>query len=285
MNFLYWNMHGKPLDDLVVSLAHEHDLDVIILSESALSLPRVLTTLNSPVRRKYRLGYSPVDDPMIFMRLPRRCLKIARDSPGLSVRTLAPPLGPSILVVVVHLASKLYYDSDDQAQLATRLARDIDAEERKAGHRRTLVVGDLNMNPFEAGVVGCEGLNATMARNIAQKGSRTVAGQERAFFYNPMWGHFGDSSPGPPGTYYYAGSKPVTYYWNMFDQIMLRPELLGGFKNDTLEILTSAGGQNLLRASGVPDTSIGSDHLPVIFTLDLLKGLEHEHTEPMGQSS
>lgn len=30
-----------------------------------------------------------------------------------------------------------------------------------------------------------------------------IAAEERAFFYNPMWGCLGDRDPGPPGTYYY----------------------------------------------------------------------------------
>ena len=45
------------------------------------------------------------------------------------------------------------------------------------------------MNPFEAGVVGAAGLNATMARSQALKEFCTVRGRQYQFFYNPMWGH------------------------------------------------------------------------------------------------
>ena len=49
------------------------------------------------------------------------------------------------------------------------------------------------MNPFEHGVVAANGLNAVMARKVAARDTRTVLAHEYPFFYNPMWGHFGDA--------------------------------------------------------------------------------------------
>lgn len=273
MKFLYWNVNKKPIEDLVVALAHEHELDIIILSECAFSIPRLLEKINEPIRRKYSLPYSPVEDPVILIRLPRKLLKIRHDSPGVSVKNLVPLLGPDILIITLHLPSKLFYEKEDQAQYATRIARIIEEEEDKIGHRRTIVVGDLNMNPFEPGVVGSEGLHAIMTRNIAKKISRSVKEVERFFFYNPMWNHFGDSSHIPSGTYYYNGSKPINYYWNMFDQVLIRPDLLDYFNDDSLKILTNAGEINLLNPSGIPNKKIASDHLPITFNLDLIKGV------------
>ena len=44
------------------------------------------------------------------------------------------------------------------------------------------------------------------------------------FFYNPMWGHFGDALDGPPGSYYDARSEAVAYFWNVFDQVLIRTQ-------------------------------------------------------------
>ena len=41
--------------------------------------------------------------------------------------------------------------------------------ENKAGHKRTVLVGDLNMNPFETGLVTASGLNATMTRKLPRR--------------------------------------------------------------------------------------------------------------------
>lgn len=81
-----------------------------------------------------------------------------------------------------------------------------------------------------------------------------------------MWSLFGDGSPGPAGTYYYHNAQHTEYFWNMFDQVLIRPELLDSFKNEDLEIIDSDGSRSFLSANGLP---IASDHLPVFFRLNL----------------
>ena len=68
----------------------------------------------------------------------------------------------------------------------------IKRAEEKAGHRHTIVIGDLNMSPFEPGMVAANGFHAVSDKNIAAKGSRVVQGTEFDFFYNPMWSCLGD---------------------------------------------------------------------------------------------
>jgi hypothetical protein len=125
------------------------------------------------------------------------------------------------------------------------------------------------MNPFEPGVAAADAFHGVMSRRIAQKLVRTVKGEERRFFYNPMWTRFGDHALGPPGTYYYPSSGQVTFFWNMFDQVLLRPELLDCFRDEDLEVLTRAGSTDLLTPSATPDTDSASDHLPLLFQLHL----------------
>ena len=93
------------------------------------------------------------------------------------------------------------------------------------------------MNPFEDGMVSANGLHAVMSQGIAQRGSRTVQGKAYPFFYNPMWSYLGDASAGPPGTFYYENAQHKTFFWNMFDQILLRPDLLEFFAAENLQIV------------------------------------------------
>lgn len=149
----------------------------------------------------------------------------------------------------------------------------------KLGQERTILVGDLNQNPFEDGVVAGEGLNAAMTRDVVARLHRKVEEQHYSFFYNPMWGHLGDSThekfpPGtaghePAGTSYYSAGESRWYYWNMFDQVMLRPPLLSAFKNEDLKILSGADGITFLNKSGRPDKDRVSDHLPILFRIDI----------------
>ena len=55
----------------------------------------------------------------------------------------------------------------------------------------------------------------------------------------------------------------------MFDQVLIRPDLLDLFHTKDLKILSEAGGTSLLSGIGVPDKNSASDHLPILFKLTL----------------
>jgi hypothetical protein len=125
------------------------------------------------------------------------------------------------------------------------------------------------MNPFDAGVLEADCIHAIMDKRIAMKKSRKVDGVKRFFFYNPMWNFFGDEI-GSPGTYYYDRSgRQKNYYWNMFDQVLIRPGLINFWDSQKLAIVTKAGVFDLLKPSGIPDKKMYSDHLPIVFNLNL----------------
>ena len=121
------------------------------------------------------------------------------------------------------------------------------------------------MNPYEAGITG--GLKAVMTRTLALKGKDPVSGLD-THFYNPMWQHFGETNNTPAGTYYRIGSEDE-HYWHIFDQVLLRPALLPHYSDSHLQILASAGNISLLTREGVPRHEAVSDHLPILFRLDI----------------
>jgi len=187
----------------------------------------------------------------------------------MTVRHLKVPGLNDIFLACIHFPSKLYCDDASQAMECTAIAEIIRSVERRFGHERTVLVGDLNMNPFEDGVVSASGFHGVMARRVAEAGTRIVQGRKYPFFYNPMWACFGDRPSGPPGTYYYGGSTQKVLFWNMFDQVMIRPDLLPCFDNDSLQVLQSDGINSLLSSDGRPNINMASDHLPLVFGLNL----------------
>jgi exonuclease III len=178
-----------------------------------------------------------------------------------------------ILLAALHLPSKLHKTDSQEYQsfVASQVSEKIRKLELENGTSRTVLVGDLNMNPFEKGVASANGLHAVMTRDIARsrKGKRQVVREFYPFFYNPMWGRFGDTTEGPPGTYYRRGSEPTEYFWNTYDQVLIRPELLDSFDEKTVKVLTEFGGTRFLLNSGKPDHSRLSDHLPLLFALNI----------------
>jgi exonuclease III len=266
--FLFWNINRKPLAEVVADLADEHKADVIVLAECNIDPATMLMALNRGPGSGFHFPTSPNKSIKILTRFSRDFVRPVYDSDRLSVRRLNLPSRSELLLAALHFPSKLFMSDDDQVLECTALARTISDQEKRVGHQRTVLVGDFNMNPFESGMVGAAALHSVMSRQISSRGSRTVQGQEYPFFYNPMWNHLGDARSHTAGTYFWDNSKHVNYFWNAFDQVLLRPELAERFDPNGLKILTSVGDRSLVRPDGRPDNTNSSDHLPLVFELE-----------------
>jgi len=80
-----------------------------------------------------------------------------------------------------------------------------------------------------------------------------------------MWSRLGDESAGPAGTYFHRDSGVHSLFWNTFDQVLLRPDLLPFYRPDRLKVLARVGERELADEHGV-DHSV-SDHLPIFLEL------------------
>ncbi len=269
-SFLFWNINGKDLLPLITDLVWHNDVDVLMLAESRIEPGLLLDSLNRADGGGYQ--YFPgigCERIQVFARFPGDVLTPVEESERLTIRHLTPPGLTDIILAIVHYPSKLHWDDASQALECCELSRVLRELEVRLNHSRTILVGDLNMNPFEDGVVGANGLHGVMSRQIAGGGSREVQHRQYPFFYNPMWNLFGDETPGPPGTYYHANGTHKAFFWNMFDQVLVRPDLLDRFDARELRILDSANGFSLVGANGRPDGNRASDHLPLFFSIRL----------------
>jgi hypothetical protein len=267
---LFWNICKKPLIDEIVSLCHHHDVDILILAESAMLEVEILEALNTGTERLYLAPLNLSEKLFFFFRYPAESIASISDEGGVAIRKISPPIGCEFLLVALHLPSKLHRTEYDQAAEARRVAELIREAEEQVGHNRTIIIGDLNMNPFEDGVVGADGFHAVMTQNIALKRSRKVANQKRLYFYNPMWGRMGDfSTTEPPGTYYYSKSGYINYFWHTFDQVLLRPDLLDFFSQEDLSVIYEIGNKSLLTQKKIINKKSFSDHLPIKIKLKI----------------
>jgi endonuclease/exonuclease/phosphatase family metal-dependent hydrolase len=184
------------------------------------------------------------------------------------MRRVSLPGSEDFILVAAHLSSRLYKNLESQNTMCIEFANDVRGVEERCGIDRTVVIGDMNTNPFDSGMVAAFGLHGMMSQEQTKKRIRKVGGREYPLFYNPMWSFMGDLSKGPPGTYHYERSEQVNYGWNMFDQVLVRPSMIPRFDFECLEIVTSVGEESLLTKRGIPDKS-RSDHLPIVFGIKL----------------
>jgi hypothetical protein len=269
MTFLFWNLKRQPLSPRIARLAAAHEVDIIMLAECDIEPAAILAALNAGGGRRYCFPASESRKIRVFTRFAETQLVELYTNPvsRLSIRRVELDNGQPFLLADVHFPSRVNWDRDDQVLAATDLANDICQVEDEQGHQRTILVGDLNMNPFDPGVSGAHALHGVMTRAVAERVDREVQGKRWRLFYNPMWGCFGDRTPGPAGTYYLSSAKPLNYFWNLYDQVLVRPALMDAL--DELRILENDGERSLLTRHGLPQDTDGSDHLPILFRLNL----------------
>jgi exonuclease III len=159
----------------------------------------------------------------------------------------------------------------DRGQWAIDLAETIDLVETVLKcHDRTVLIGDLNMNPYDEGLTGGRTLHAVMTKELARKVHTWSGRERRKCFYNPMWSYFGDRSQGPPGTHYYRDAKALTNtFWHMYDQVLVRPSIMDFLVR--VEILSEDGENDFMTSRGVPRHSVLSDHLPLLVEFDFTR--------------
>jgi len=259
MKLLFWNVKQKLLTREIKWLCDAYDIDILILAENAIKDPDLLLALNENSGRTFIAPSNFSRRLSFYTRLYD--FKSVHDDHWGSIRKLSHPLGIEVLLVGVHIASKMYADQYDQMAIARKIADEIDRRERQFGYSRTIVIGDFNMNPFEIGIVSAEGFHGVMDKRIAQKQTRKVLGQQKKFFYNPMWSRLGDDSKGSAGTYFYNSSSTINYFWHTFDQVLIRPALLPGFDQSNLLVIDKIGQVDLIKNGKI--SKLASDHLPL----------------------
>ena len=268
MKIVFWNINKKNLTDELEELSQEIDPDILFLGESEISVGNTLLALN-----RYKTKYFYNEDLIctkikMFSKYDDRNVMPIKSNPRYTVREIIVPSYPIFNLMSLHFQSKVNWDSHDQAAHSMELNATINDFERKKGSKMTLVIGDFNMNPFDFGMVQTTGLHSVMSRDVALKQSRIVDGKQYPFFYNPMWSFYGEYGKGDVnGTIYNTLSKPINYFWNMFDQVLIRPDLIPYINEDELEIISQlSNNRSLLKKSNIIDNSI-SDHLPISVTI------------------
>jgi hypothetical protein len=270
LTVLFWTIGRRSLSRRTARIADRWRVDIVFLAECD-SPGWVTRRLNEAAGGARFFQATTSSRLTIFTRFIPNRLRALSETNYYSIRELeaVPGLRDSLIVVAAHLPSKREVTDQNQIPDAANLSRAIAAAEDRLGHTRTLLVGDLNMNPFEFGVAAGAGLHGVMTREIARLGTRTVREREYRFFYNPMWRFFGDGTPGPAGSHFYWRADEQCFFWNIYDQAMIRPALLDRFASDGVQILDSDGADSSLGSNGRPDADRGTDHLPILLRLDV----------------
>ena len=265
MKLLFWNVHRNiNINDILAQAILETNADIIGLAEyNDIIINDLLHKLNTTDNPYYAFPFLGCKRINIISKINSHLCKPLFQCSYYSIWNFPYRETERINIAFVHFPI-CYLKEYDKIDIVDELREVVENCEKETKCINSLIVGDYNMNPFEKQIYAGNGLNATPVSSIARKSSRNVRNKERLFFYNPMWNLLGDFNS-PSGSYYKYESGVECLFWNLFDQVCIRPSLIDSFKQDQLKYLTQINKINLLKNS-IPDVEI-SDHLPLFFEL------------------
>lgn len=261
ISVLFWNVDHNVCHDLIVSAVEQYSIDAIFIIEPDPYPTDLLLALNEN-ESAFFFNNDRCSHVNVFTKFTTPHFTLVKEFQRSTSWKYCSPLGEEITFFATHFYDKRNYSSPEQRLKLAELRAELSLVENSTGNDKVVLLGDLNMNPYEENCYNPLGLNALPCKKtVKRKGD--IDGNK--LFYNPSWKLLGDDTHSP-GTYYFG--KKGTQYWQLLDQVLLRPCVADTIDLSTLKILNEIGETDLRSSFGIPKESI-SDHLPVIFQLNL----------------
>lgn len=262
---MFWNVHRNPnIDYILQDVILEKECNILILAEYNNNLTSFCNKLSVQNKDFYEVPIIGCKRIKIIAE-KNYSAEIISDSQYYTIHNFN-FIGKQLLIASLHFPSKLHASSDDTIAISSRMINDVSEAESRINHNNTIIIGDFNANPFEEICINANCFHAISSAKEVEHIERTVNSYKYKMLYNPMWNFFGDYNK-PEGTYFKTNTGIKTYFWNIFDQVLLRPSMLNSFKADSLQIIHNINGNSLLNKRGVPDINKYSDHLPIFFEI------------------
>lgn len=262
LRFLFWNTcNNKTINPSIVDMVIENDIDFVSLSEYSDDVYKLCEALSKRKNRKYFV-ISTINKRITILS------SIPHIEPGYhSDYCVSQLINGNLIVVSVHLPSKIHASEQKRSAIARDIVKEIEIMEEKVNSDSTIIIGDLNSNPYEYTCLAADTFHGMPGYDVSAKGFRQISNRKYRMFYNPMWRFWGKEEL-PYGTYYYASNEMESTCWYILDQVLMRPSLMDRFISESLNILTTVNNSSLLNRNGHPNSEY-SDHLPITFELEV----------------
>ena len=255
----------ENIDNFLIEVIRERACDLVVLAEYGESISKLCEKINAVSESDYKPipNNNGCDRIKGLIKSKYRIVSIqeqARYQIVMIETTLY-----KLLIGMIHNLSKLDYSERSQEALLNHFNYDLCEAEKSQDSNNTMVLGDFNVDPFEPACIAANTLHAIPFVEEVETLARVVSGIEYHKFYNPTWKLMGRKDI-PYATCYYNKSDIVNYYWHMFDQVIIRPQLIPAFQEDSLTIIEKSTSHNLLM-NKKPNSKNYSDHLPLFYKL------------------
>lgn len=245
----------RSLSQIICEIAKENNVDIIFLAEYEDNIQSLICALD--MQSYFTLGCDRI----------KVIGKKKNVEPGIQgTRYSIQIIENKYILCAMHLPSQMRYGHQERRNIIIQtILNDLQDTEKRLNSKRTIILGDFNEDPYEDGCLSAVNFHGLPSMNDALKSYRIIEGKQFEMFYNPMWNLLGDFSF-PPGTYYYMGNEVNNSFWNIYDQVMIRPCIRDFFVDSELKIICETKNGKLIDENNHPSKNI-SDHLPIIFEI------------------
>ncbi len=165
--FLFWNLGRRPLAHRLARLVESQGIDVLLLAECAVPAAELIGTLAEEGLGRFHQVLIQPSKVLVYSRLaPLVVTEIyTHESERFAGYLLRHPSIPEdLLLATAHLRSAAHESRGSLDRSATQWPPRLRTLEAELGHRRTILVGDLNSNPFDEGITSAYGFHAVMTQ-------------------------------------------------------------------------------------------------------------------------
>ena len=259
LNILFWNLGKNAIEDYIVECIAENDIDVAIFSE----YQKIdFSLIESKLGKMYK--------HISGVRADKKVSMIARNTINITVRQQQHRYSlysintgvKDYLLAAVHLEDRRNSVFADRKASIESLIGVIESTEDLLQCSNTIVIGDLNANPYDEELTSIYTFNAVLFKSVIEKNEFSNHNAvKRKRFYNPIL-HYISEDTEMYGSFYYDKDH-MTSYWYCLDQVLVRRSLINSVT--AIRYLKKINSQKLVGRFR-PNKKI-SDHLPLVVCL------------------
>jgi hypothetical protein len=184
IRILYWNIHKKDLSEAVSILANDLDADVIVLLEHPGDPGPTMLLLQQQVDPDFAVPSYSNTRFVVFSRLPFPHFEEVFYSSRFSIRRFRHE-GICALLAIIHGPDPINYDMDARTSFACEMMRDLRQAMKENQTTKVVIIGDFNLNPYDAAMNQATGFNAMMTKSCVAKGTRKLRANTTITFTIP----------------------------------------------------------------------------------------------------
>lgn len=260
-SIVFWNIGKKELFAEITDITTAVHPSIFAIAEAA-HPTQIRRALDVAGIGTWREVTSTKNQLRVFSRLPLGNITLLQLSARYVILKVKGLTIEDFLLCCAHLPSQNDVGRPSVESEARCLGTDLRDIEKNKAIDRSIIIGDLNLHPFDDGIVNLDCLGGMMTRRIADRRPRVVNERSYPLRYNPLWKLLGNEN-GPSGTAYYSLSGISKTFWCCYDQILLSRGILPSVADKDIDVITMAGVKNLTTKHHTPDRRLFSDHLPL----------------------